>query len=92
MLLTRAGLDKLELTEWRPGQLRIDVLDAEDRPSYSVNYDALTFTLTVHESSVTDLGDATRFYPHDDVGRGLDFDVLVDGFAATSASLPDADG
>lgn len=92
VLLKRAGLDKLELSEWRPGQLRIDVLDAEDRPSYSVNYDAVTFTLVVHESSVTDLDDATRFYPHDDAGRGLDFDVLIDGLNVTSASLPDADG
>lgn len=91
VILKRANLHKLELVEWRPSNLKIDVLDAEDRPEYSRTYDALSFTLLVHERAETDLGDSTRFYPLDEAGRGLDFDVLEDGRIVTSASLPDAD-
>lgn len=88
VLLAKTRLHKLELQDSRPGSLRVDVLDADDRIDHSKTYDAVAFTLNVQERSETGLDDETRFFPlQGEADRGVDLTIDVDGFVTNRAAF-----
>lgn len=73
-----------KVTEIQPQELRVSVLDNEGRESHSVNYDALKLTVMLPEQFTPD----PTLHAH--TPWGADIGIILDGFLATAANLPDA--
>jgi hypothetical protein len=87
VLLDRVGFVRLELTEWSMHVLPIEVLGSDGRTERTLRYHGALATIVGLEQHDED--PAVGTWPLATPPAGVDIDVNVDGFTASSASFPD---
>jgi hypothetical protein len=83
-----AQLMRVELTDWSPHTISIDVMASDGRAERTPKYYGVLGTIQAAEQYERD--PSARAWPIATPTAGLDFAVSIDGEIVTSASLPDA--